>query len=161
MPLGYTLSPLKLMRGKSNMRSLLGSSFNCWKSEKIDDVYGATVVHEDPFGVESLYSQHYDQRVIVRLLHSFGICFIEGHILVRLFLLKRRYHVDVIHLSLACFLEGFEWPSCEWPFCNRLSLSNHILGRLGWMIITPGRGLMLALIAISELTIFPFLHIFL
>ena len=44
----------------------------------------------------------------MRLLHSPGVRFIEGHVLVHPFLLERRYHVDVIHLSLACFLEGFE-----------------------------------------------------
>ena len=47
-------------------------------------------------------------RVIVKLLHSLGIRFIEGHILVCPFLLGRWYHMDAIHLSLACFLEGFE-----------------------------------------------------
>ena len=33
MPLGYTLSPLKLKRGESNGHSLPGSSFNCWKAD--------------------------------------------------------------------------------------------------------------------------------
>ena len=44
----------------------------------------------------------------VGLFHSSGICFIEGHVLVRLPLFKWGYHVDAIHLSLACFLEGPE-----------------------------------------------------
>ena len=78
------------------------------ESRKVDDVCRATIVHEDPFGVESLYIQHYKQRVIVGLLHSLSVRFIERHVLVRSLLLKRRYHVDAIHLSLVCFLEGFE-----------------------------------------------------
>lgn len=34
MPLGYTRSPLKSMRGDSKGRSLLGSTLNCWKFER-------------------------------------------------------------------------------------------------------------------------------
>ena len=75
---------------------------------KANNVCGAPIVHEDSFGVESLYIQHYDQRVIVRLFHSHGIYFIEGHILVCPPLFKRGYHVDAIHLSLICFIEGPE-----------------------------------------------------
>ena len=75
---------------------------------EVDNVRGAPIVHEDSFGVESLYIQHYDQRIIVGLFHSLGIYFIEGHILVHPPLFKRGYHVDAIHLSLAFFLEGPE-----------------------------------------------------
>ena len=75
---------------------------------KVDDVCEATIVHEDPFSVESFYSEHYDQGVIMRLLQSPSISFVERHVLVRLSLLKRRYHIDVVHLPLACFLKGLE-----------------------------------------------------
>ena len=34
MPLGYTLSPLKLTKEESNGCILLGSSFNCWKADR-------------------------------------------------------------------------------------------------------------------------------
>ena len=105
IPLGYTLSPLKLTREVSNGRSLFWSSFNCWK---VDDVYRASIVHEDSFGVEPLYIQHYDQRVIVGLSYSPGIDIVEGHILVHLSLFEWGYHVDAIHLTLACFLKGPE-----------------------------------------------------
>ena len=105
MPLGYTLSPLKLTRGDSNGRSLFWSSFNCWK---VDDVYRASIVHEDSFGVEPLYIQHYDQRVIVGLSHSPVIGFVEGYILVHPSLFERGYHVNAIHLSLACLFKGPE-----------------------------------------------------
>ena len=63
---------------------------------------------EDSFSVEPFYIQHYNQRVIVGLFHSSGICFIEGHVLVRPLLFEWGYHVDAIHLSLVCFLEGLE-----------------------------------------------------
>ena len=42
------------------------------------------------------------------LSHSPGIGFVEGHILVHLPLFERGYHVNAIHLSLACFFEGPE-----------------------------------------------------
>ena len=95
------------------------------------------------------------------LLHSPDVHFIEGHLLVCSFLLKRRYHVDIIQLSLACFLEGFERPSCEGYLGNYLYLPNHVLCRLEQLFVTPGRGPMLALIAIPELIIFSLLHVFL
>ena len=34
IPLGYTQSPLKLTRGDSKVRNLLGSTFSCWKAER-------------------------------------------------------------------------------------------------------------------------------
>ena len=74
----------------------------------MDDVCGATVVHEDPFGVESYYRKHYDQRVIVRLLHSFSIFLIERHVLVCPSLFKRGCHVNAVYLPLTCFPKGFE-----------------------------------------------------
>ena len=78
------------------------------KGREVDDVRGAPIVYEDSFRVKPFYIQHYNQRVVVGLLHSSGICFIEGHVLVRLPLFERGYHVDAIHLSLVCFLEGLE-----------------------------------------------------
>ena len=75
---------------------------------EVDDVCKATVVNEDPFGIESFCREHYDQGVVMRLLHSTSIFFVERHVLVCPSLLERGYHVDVIHLSLVCFLEGFE-----------------------------------------------------
>jgi len=34
MPLGYTISPLKLTRGDSKGRNLPGSNFSYWKAER-------------------------------------------------------------------------------------------------------------------------------
>ena len=82
--------------------------FQLLKGREVDDVCGAPIVYKDSFNVEPFYIQHYNQRVVVGLFHSFGICFIEGHVLVRPPLFERGYHVDIIHLSLACFLEGPE-----------------------------------------------------
>ena len=78
------------------------------KGREVDDVREAPIVHEDSFSVEPFYIQHYNQQVVMGLFHSFDICFIEGHILIRPPLFKWGYHVDAIHLSLACFLEGPE-----------------------------------------------------
>ena len=78
------------------------------KSRKVDDVYRATVVHEDPLSVESFYREHYDQGVVVRLLHSPSIFLVERHVLVYSSLLKRRYHVNAIHLPLTSFPKGSE-----------------------------------------------------
>ena len=78
------------------------------KGREVDDVREAPIVYEDYFSVKPFYIQHYNQRVVVGLLHSSSICFTEGHVLVCPPLLKRGYHVDVVHLSLACFLEGLE-----------------------------------------------------
>ena len=58
------------------------------------------------------------------------------------------------------FLRDLNDPPEKGLFVS-LYLPNHILWRLGQAIVTLGRGLMLALIAVSELTIFPILHIFL
>ena len=51
----------------------------------------------------------------MRLLHSPGVRFIEGHVLVCPFLLERRYHMDAIHLSLAYFLEDLNDPLVKGP----------------------------------------------
>ena len=75
------------------------------KGREVDDVREAPIIYEDSFSVKPFYIQHYNQRVVVGLLHSSGICFIKGHILVHPPLFKWRYHVDAIHLSLICFLE--------------------------------------------------------
>ena len=75
---------------------------------EVDDVRRASMVHEDSFSVESLYVQHYNQRVVVGLFHSSGISFIEGHVLVCSSMFERWYRMDAVHLSLACFLEGSE-----------------------------------------------------
>ena len=53
------------------------------KSRKVDDIHGAIVVHEDPLGVESFYCEHYNQGVIMRLLHSSNILFRDKHVLIR------------------------------------------------------------------------------
>ena len=78
------------------------------KGREVDDVCGSSIVYEDSFGVEPFYVQHYNQRVVVGLFHSSGISFIEGHVLVRPSMFERWYHIDVVHLSLVCFLEGSE-----------------------------------------------------
>ena len=75
---------------------------------EVDDVRRASMVHEDSFSVESFYVQHYNQRVVVGLFHSFSISFIEGHVLVCPSMFERWYRMDAVHLSLACFLEGSE-----------------------------------------------------
>ena len=75
----------------------------------------------------------------MRLLHSPGIDFIEGHVLLHPPLFKQGYHVDAIHLSLACFLKGLRLPSSERTPYNRLYLPNYILWRLAWTIVTPGK----------------------
>ena len=71
-----------------------------------DDVCGATVVYKDPFGIESFYREHYDQKVVMRLPHSPSIFFVERNVLICLSLLERGYHVDAVHLSLICFPKG-------------------------------------------------------
>ena len=78
------------------------------KGREVNDVHEASVVHEDSFSVESFYVQHYNQRVVVGLFHSSGISFIERNVLVRMSMFERRYRMDAIHLSLACFFEGSE-----------------------------------------------------
>ena len=78
------------------------------KSRKVDDIGGAIVVHKDPLGVESFYCEHYDQMVIVRLLHSSSIFLVERHVLVRPSLFKRGCHVNAVYLPLTCFPKGSE-----------------------------------------------------
>ena len=75
------------------------------KGREVDDVRGAPIVYEDSFSVEPFYIQHYNQRVVVGLFYSSDICFIEGHVLVCPPLFEQGYHMNAIHLSLACFLE--------------------------------------------------------
>ena len=82
--------------------------FQLLKCREVDDVCGASIVHEDSFSAESFYVQHYNQRVIVGLFHSSGISFIEGHVLVCPSMFERWYRMDAVHLSLAYFLEGPE-----------------------------------------------------
>ena len=97
----------------------------------------------------------------MRLLHSPGIGFIEGHVLLRLPLFEREYHVDAIHLSLACFLKGLEWPSSERTLYNRLYLLDYTLWRQAWTIVPAGRGFALILVAPPEVTVLPLLYVFL
>ena len=69
--------------------------------------------------------------------------------------------MDAVHLSLACFLEGFERPSSDETTCNRFYFPDHILGGLVWTIIVPGRKFPLTLAATLEVTVLPILHVFL
>ena len=78
------------------------------KGREVDDVRKASIVHEDSFSVESFYVQHYNQRVVMGLFHSSSISFIERNVLVRPSMFERRYRMDAVHLSLACFFKGFE-----------------------------------------------------
>ena len=59
------------------------------KGREVDDVRRTSVVHEDSFGIESFYVQHYNQRIVVGLFHSSGISFIKGHVSVRLSMFER------------------------------------------------------------------------
>ena len=110
-------------------------------------------------GVESFYLEHYDQRVIVRLLHSPSIFLVKRHVLVRPSLFKRGCHVNAVYLHLTCFPKGSKWPTCEWPTCDRLYLPDYSLRTLGCVILIFGRKLTLVLIIISEYTGFSLLHI--
>ena len=78
------------------------------KGRKVDDVCGAPIVYKDSSSVEPFYIQHYNQWIVVGLFHSSSICFIERHVLVRPSMFERWYHMDAVHLSLACFLKGPE-----------------------------------------------------
>ena len=95
------------------------------EGKEIDDVHKAANIHEDSPSVESFYCEHYDQEVVIRLLHSFGVFLKEKHAPVRLSLFQGRYSVDVVHLPLTCFLEGSEQPTCGWPPCDHFYLPDH------------------------------------
>ena len=110
-------------------------------------------------GVESFYCEHYDQRVVVRLLHSPSIFLVERHVLVRPSLFKRGCHVNVVYLPLTCFPKGSEWPTYEWPTYDRLYLPDYSLRTLGCVILVFGRELALVLIIISESARLSLLHI--
>ena len=114
---------------------------------------------QDPLSVESFYREHYDQGVVVRLLHSPSIFLVERHVLVYSSLLKRRYHVNAVHLPLTCFLKGSEWPACEWPNCDRLYFPDHSLRTLGHVILVFRWELALVFIIVSEPAGFSLLHI--
>ena len=86
---------------------------------------------------------------------------VERHILVRSSLLERGYHMDAIHLPLACFLEGSEWPSCERSSCDCFYFPNHILWGLERVILVPGHEIVLAFISIPNLVGLLLLHIIL
>ena len=58
------------------------------KSRKVDDVRGATIIHEDSLGIESFYRKHYDQGVVMRLLHPSSVFFQEKHVPVHSSLLQ-------------------------------------------------------------------------
>ena len=75
---------------------------------EVDDVCRSPIVYEDSFSIEPFYVQYYNQRVVVGLFHSSSISFIERNVLVRMSMFERRYRMDAVHLSLACFLKGFE-----------------------------------------------------
>ena len=69
--------------------------------------------------------------------------------------------MDVVDLSLVCLLEGLECSCCEGPSRYCLYLSDHILRRLGLMVVILRRGLMLTPVVVSELVILIFLHVLL
>ena len=131
------------------------------KGREVDDVRRTSIVHEDSFGIESSYVQHYNQQVVVRLLHSSGISLIEGHVLVCPSMFERWSRMDTVHLFLACFLEGSERPSSDGTTCNCLYFPDDILGGLVRMNIVPGREFPLTLAATLEVTALPLLHVFL
>ena len=66
----------------------------------VDDVCRAAIVHKDSPGIESFYCEHYDQGVIMRLLHPSRVFFKEKDVLVHSSLFQRRHLVDAIHLPL-------------------------------------------------------------
>ena len=99
MPLGYTLSPLKLTGGTQKGAVFLDLA-QLLKSREVDDVRGATIMHEDSPGIKSFYREHYDQGVIMRLLHPPGVFFQEKCVHVRSSLLHGGDFVDVVQLSL-------------------------------------------------------------
>ena len=91
MPLGYTLSTLR---------------------------WGATqkgVAFSNSLGIESFYREHYDQGVVIRLLHPSSVFFQEKHVLVHLSLLHEGYSMDAVHLPLIWFFEGFEQSTYDGP----------------------------------------------
>ena len=94
------------------------------------------------------YHEHYDQGVVMRLLHSSGILFREKHVPVCLSLLQGWDPMNAVHLPLIWFLEGFEWPTCGQPSCNRLYLPNHTWRTLGREVFIPWWGFALVLVVI-------------
>ena len=60
MHLGYTLSPLNLMRRDSKGCSFLGVHLQLLKSRKVDDIRGAVVANKDSSGIEPFYHKHYN-----------------------------------------------------------------------------------------------------
>ena len=71
------------------------------------------VAFSDSLGIESFYREHYDQGVVIRLLHPSSVFFREKHVLVRLSLLHERYSMDDVHLPLIWFFEVFEQSTCD------------------------------------------------
>ena len=47
----------------------------------VDDVCRAAIVHKDSPSIESFYCEHYDQGVIMRLLHPSRVFFKEKDVL--------------------------------------------------------------------------------
>ena len=111
------------------------------------------------FGIESLYREHYDQGVVVRLLHSSSIIFTEWHVLVCPSLFKRGCRVHDFHLPLTCFLERPKWPAHGWPTCDRPYFFDHSLWSLRRAILIFGWEPALVFIIISKPAGFSFLHI--
>ena len=112
-------------------------------------------------GIESFYHEHYDQRIVMKLLHPPSIFFWETHVLVRQSLFKWGHPVDIVHLPLIHFLEGFERPTHGWATCDRLNLLDHIWWALGRVILITGWKFVLVLVITTESIGFPLFHILL
>ena len=128
------------------------------KSEEVNDVCRVAIVHENSLGIESFCGEHYDQRVIIRLLHFPSIFFREKHVLVCSSLLKWGYSVDAVHPPLTCFPERSERPTYGRPTCDCFYLPNHIWRMLECVILVLGRGFTMDFVIISRPTRFPLLQ---
>ena len=49
--------------------------FQLLEGREVNDICQASVIYQNPSGIESLSYAHNDQRVVIRLLHPFGIFF--------------------------------------------------------------------------------------
>ena len=85
----------------------------------------------------------------------------EKHVLVRQSLFKWGHPVDIVHLPLIHFLEGFERPTHGWATCDRLNLLDHIWWALGRVILITGWKFVLVLVITTESIGFPLFHILL
>ena len=102
--------------------------------------------------------EHYDQGVVMRLLHSSGIFFKEKYVPICSSLFRGGYSVDSIHLPLIWLLEGFDWPFCGWPAYDRLYLLDHAWWILGRTVLIPWWGFTLVLVILLRPTRFSILH---